>query len=436
MTLQVGGNTVVTSDRIVQLTNGATGSRPGSPVTGQLFYDTTLAKLIVWNGSAWKEAASSGSPPTPALWSWGYNRRGRLGDGTTTYRSSPVSAVGGFTDWTQISAGNAHTAAIRANGQAWCWGYNLSGRLGDDTAISRSSPVSVVGSFTDWTQISAGLSHTAAIRANGQAWCWGNGNNGRLGNSTTTTCSSPVSVVGGFTDWVQISAGGNHTAAIRANGQAWCWGYNGGSLGDNNGSGNRSSPVSVVGGFTDWTQITTGNSHTAAIRANGTAWTWGNGDNGRLGDNTAISRSSPVSVVGGFTDWIQISAGSNHTAAIRANGQAWCWGSNLFGQLGNSTTTTRSSPVSVVGGFTDWTQISAGSAHTAAIRANGTAWTWGYNGQGRLGTNNTTGSSSPVSVVGGYTDWVQISSGSGHTVAIRTQPATQTVRPLNQRNRF
>ena len=292
--------------------------------------------------------------------------------------------VGGFTNWVQISAAVRHTVAVRANGQAWAWGYNFYGQLGDGTTTDRSSPVSVVGGFTDWVQISAGNSHTVAVRANGQAWTWGLNFFGQLGDNTTTDRSSPVSVVGGFTDWVQISAGSFHTTAVRANGQAWGWGYN---------------------------------------------------HYGRLGDGTTTGRSSPVSVVGGFTDWVQISAGHIHTAAVRANGQAWGWGYNAGGQLGDDTTTNRSSPVSVVGGFTDWVQIDAGSGHTAAVRANGQAWCWGMNSSGRLGDGTINDSSSPVSVVGGFTDWVQISA-NYHTVAIRSQPRTQTVRPENLRRGF
>jgi alpha-tubulin suppressor-like RCC1 family protein len=202
-----------------------------------------------------------------------------------------------------------------------------------------------------------------------------------------------------------------------------------GALGDGK-TTTRLSPVSFVGGFTDWIQVSAGNGHMGAIRANGTAWAWGANAGGQLGNNTTASRSSPVSVVGGFTDWVQINGGYRHTAAIRANGVAWAWGYNNVGQLGDNTTTNRSSPVSVVGGFTDWVQIDPGAGrfgtsdganlhHTAALRANGTAWAWGSNSNGQLGVNSTTNRSSPVSVVGGFTDWVQISSGHQHTLAIR-----------------
>ena len=143
-----------------------------------------------------------------------------------------------------------------------------------------------------------------------------------------------------------------------------------GRLGDNFSTANVSSPVSVVGGFTDWCQVAAGYAHTAAARSNGTIWTWGSGANGRLGNNYITNRSSPVSVVGGFTDWCQVSTGGGRTIAIKTTGTIWAWGANSYGALGaNSTSSTStSSPVSVVGGFTDWCQISAGDQHIIAIR--------------------------------------------------------------------
>ena len=348
---------------------------------------------------------------------WGSNYQGRLGDNTVTNRSSPVSVVGGFSDWCEISAGGCHTAAVRTSGSAWSWGANAFGRLGDNTTTSRSSPVSVVGGFSDWCQISVG-DHTAAVRTSGSAWAWGCNGTGQLGDNTITSRSSPVSVVGGFSDWCQVSAAEAHIGAVRTGGSAWAWGFNAtGQLGDNTVT-NRSSPVSVVGGFSDWCQVSAASIHTAAVRTGGSAWAWGSNGQGRLGDNTATNRSSPVSVVGGFSDWCQISAGFSHTAAVRTGGSAWSWGWNNSGQLGDYTTTSRSSPVSVVGGFTNWCQVSAGYAHTAAVRFNSTAWAWGGNTCGRLGDNTTTNRSSPVSIVGGFTTWCQISAGCCHTAAI------------------
>jgi len=381
-----------------------------------------VAQIGCWSGLDNRELRNDFS--FGLVWAWGNNSLGKLGDGTITDRSSPVSVIGGFTDWCQVSAGSFHTVAVRTNGTLWAWGCNGSGRLGDNTVTSRSSPVSVIGGFTDWCQVSAGSQHTAAVRTNGTLWAWGLSFCGRLGDGTTTDRSSPVSVVGGFTDWCQVSTSTNlHSLGVRQNGTAWAWGFNGGGqLGDGT-TTERSSPVSVVGGFTDWCQVSAGSSHSLGVRQNGTAWAWGDNTAGRLGDGTTTSRSSPVSVIGGFTDWCQVSSGSSHSLGVRQNGTAWAWGVNN-GALGDGGVTERSSPVSVVGGFTDWCQVSAVSGHTAAVRQNGTLWAWGSNGSGRLGDGTTTNRISPVSVVGGFTDWCQVSAGGCHTAALRSTDFT------------
>ena len=354
------------------------------------------------------------------MMAWGTNVLGNLGINSSTITSavSPTSIPTNRLDkWDSVSSGACHVLA-RNSGVLWAWGSNGYGRLGDNTSSNKSSPVSVVGGFTDWSTFTAGSSHSTAIRTNGTLWAWGRNNSGQLGDLTITSMSSPVSVVGGFTDWYQVSAGSYTTTALRSNGTVWAWGQNNsGQIGDGTVVA-KSSPVSVVGGFTDWCQVSSSGSHTIALRTNGTAWAWGCNGQGRLGDNTILNKSSPVSVVGGFTDWCQASAGAQHSAAIRTNGTLWVWGYSAQGRLGDNTTVDKSSPVSVVGGFTDWCQVSMNRFSTVALRTNGTAWAWGSNSGGRLGDGTTTSRSSPVSVVGGVSDWVQISSGDV-TVGIR-----------------
>ena len=392
--------------------------------TGRMVFVVAEDVYYFSDGESWTKDLSS--IPITQLYAWGSNSGGRLGDNTTVDKSSPVSVVGGFTDWCQVSSGGSHTAAVRLNGTLWTWGLSdlgdgeWSGVLGNGSISDRSSPVSVVGGFTDWCQVSAGNRHTAAVRTNGTLWTWGRGTDGRLGDFTIVDKCSPVSVVGGFTDWCQVSAGNQHTAAVRQNGTLWTWGDGGnGRLGDCT-AVDKSSPISVIGGFTDWCQVSAGNEHTAAVRANGTIWTWGFGNNGRLGDGTTVTKCSPVSVVGGFTDWCQVSAGG-HTVAVRTNGTLWAWGLNTCGRLGDGTTVQKCSPIQVLGGFTDWCQVSAGGQRTAAVRQNGTLWTWGDGGNGRLGDCTAVDKSSPISVIGGFTDWCQVSAGENHTVGISLQ---------------
>jgi alpha-tubulin suppressor-like RCC1 family protein len=361
-----------------------------------------------------------------SAWSWGYNSVGQLGDNTIVSRSSPVSVVGGYTDWCQVSGGYRHSVAVRTNGTAWAWGDGGAGRLGDNTTVSKSSPVIVIGGFTDWCQVSAGDDLSLGVRQNGTAWGWGCNDVGQLGDGTGTGRSSPVSVVGGFTDWCQIATNTNaalpHSLAVRQNGTAWAWGNNScGKLGDGT-TTVRSSPVSVIGGFTDWRQVSAGMCQSFGLRQNGTLWSWGYGGTGVLGDGSTAAKSSPVSVIGGFTDWCQVSAGCLHAIAVRTNGTAWAWGFNQCGQLGNNNYgfSDNTSPVSVIGGFTNWCQVSGGGKHSLGVRQNGTAWGWGAGSNGQLGTNNATNRSSPVSVVGGFTDWCQVAAGCLHSLAIRS----------------
>jgi alpha-tubulin suppressor-like RCC1 family protein len=385
--------------------------------SGQLWY--VLYDGLYWStGEYWVPIVQTSQS---VAWAWGSNGSGQLGDGTVTGRSSPVSVVGGITDWCQVDIRFSTTVALRKNGTAWAWGNNGGGPLGDNTTTARSSPVSVVGGISDWLQISAGGQHTLARRSNGSAWAWGCNTVGQLGDNTTTSRLSPVSVVGGFSDWCQVSGGNLHSLAIRTSSGAWSWGCNNyGQLGDGTNT-SRSSPVSVVGGFTDWCQVSAGNVVTVAVRTGGSAWAWGTNYCGHLGDNSTTPKSSPVSVVGGFSDWCQVSTALNHSLAVRTNGTIWAWGANGCGRLGDGTTVAKSSPVSVVGGFTNWCQASAGRCHSVAVRNNGTVWSWGVATGGALGDNNSISSSSPVSVVGGISDWVQVSAGLFTTVALRSK---------------
>ena len=404
---------------------------PSAASNEGLLVFVTADERIYWStGTGWYNLIDENKG---IAYAWGNGFRGKLGDNTEVSKTSPVSVVGGFTDWCQVSGGSSHSIGLRSNGTVWAWGCSAYGRLGDNCTVipstsGRSSPVSVVGGFTDWCQVSAGASHNLGVRQNGTAWGWGNACSGRLGNNVngsinlvngTGGFSSPVSVVGGFTDWCQVSAGGSHSLGVRTNGTAWGWGDNAyGRLGDGT-TVDKSSPVSVVGGFTDWCQVSAGFQTSLGVRTNGTAWAWGRGTSGGLGDGTAVTKSSPVSVAGGFTDWCQVSAGLSNGLGVRRNGTIWAWGVGTCGRLGDGTTVSKTSPVLVLGGFTDWCQVSMGDQHSLGVRTNGTAWAWGIAADGVLGAGAVGNASSPVSVVGGFTDWCQVCAGGSHSLALR-----------------
>ena len=355
------------------------------------------------------------------LRAWGQNNYGQLGDNTnTSSRSSPVQTAAGGTNWKQVSGGYYYAAAIKTDGTLWSWGYNAYGQLGNNTDTNnRSSPVQTAAAGTNWKQVSCGQLYTAAIKTDGTLWTWGYNNYGQLGDNTLTSKSSPVQTTAGGTNWKQVSCGGSHTAAIKTNGELWTWGYGAiGALGNNTDTNNRSSPVQTAAAGTNWKQVSCGQLYTAAIKTDGTLWTWGYNNYGQLGDNTLTSKSSPVQTTAGGTNWKQVSCGSNHTAAIKINGTLWTWGYNDYGKLGDNTTTNRSSPVQTTAGGTNWKQVSGGGSHTAAIKTDGTLWTWGNNTFGELGDTTTTDRLYPnnpqlVSGYSGNQDWISVAATSG-----------------------
>jgi alpha-tubulin suppressor-like RCC1 family protein len=344
------------------------------------------------------------------LWAWGSNSSGQLGDNTTDSKSSPVQTVAGGTNWKSISAKNAfHITGIKTDGTLWLWGNNDYGQLGDESINNKSSPVQTVAAGTTWKQVATSNSYTAAIKTDGTLWLWGYNSNGHLGDNTTDSKSSPVQTVAGGTNWKSISLGTDVSAAIKTDGTLWMWGANGyGELGTNDSvTQTISSPVQTVAGGSNWKQVSAGQS-TAAIKTDGTLWTWGLNDNGQLGDNSVVHKSSPVQTVAGGSNWKQVSCGIISIGAIKTDGTLWVWGANSYGGLGDGTNISRSSPVQTVAGGTNWKQVSLSDNVGAAIKTDGTLWTWGLNFAGELGDGTTTVKSSPVQTVAGGTNWKQV----------------------------
>ena len=374
------------------------------------------------------------TPPAPpvapivgTVWGVGSNGNGELGDDTTDNRSSPVQTICGGSNWVEINCGYYNIAGLKDDGTLWTWGKNDQGGLGDNTTVYKSSPVQTIAGGTDWKTMVVGTyyEHCAAIKNDGTLWLWGHNEYGEIGDETTVDKSSPVQTIAGGTDWKQVASGGSHTAAIKNDGTLWMWGYNGGGevdkygqLGDNT-IIDKSSPVQTVCGGTDWKSVSCGAKFTAAIKNNGTLWTWGQNADGQLGDETSNNKSSPVQTIAGGTDWKQISCGDNHMIAIKNNGTCWTWGWNADGQLGDETTGSKSSPVQTVTYGTDWKQVDGGRNHSAAIKNDGTCWVWGDNSSGRLGLDDTDSRSSPVQTIMADTNWLYVSAGYETTFGIR-----------------
>jgi alpha-tubulin suppressor-like RCC1 family protein len=256
----------------------------------------------------------------------------------------------------------------------------------------------------------------------GGLFTWGEGDYGALGDGTITDRSSPSTTAAGGINWKQVAGAFGTYAAVKTDGTLWTWGANPlGGLGNNTVT-NRSSPGTTSGGGTNWKQVSCGYQHTAAIKADGTLWTWGGNTTGELGTGNTTLRSSPGTTAGGGTNWKQVSGGLLCTAAVKTDGTLWTWGRNVNGMLGTGNTTSRSSPGTTAGGGTTWNTVACGGAgnYTTAIKTDGTLWTWGLNDFGQLGDGTVTNRSSPVTTAGGGTNWKQVSAGYYMWAAVKT----------------
>ena len=387
----------------------------------------TKEYLLEVYGEVVESSAETGLTVSPGLWLWGLGNNGQLGNNSSQFTfPTPLTTLAGGTNWMQVSCGYNHTAAIKKDGTLWTWGLGTNGRLGLGNGYARYTPAQV-GSGTDWKQVSCGGEHTAAVKTDGTLWVWGRNNLVQLGIINTTDRFAPVTTFAGGTNWKQVSCGSYHTTAIKTDGTLWVWGYSYyGRLGS--GGNNASTPVTTFLGGTTWKQVDAGSAHTVAIKTDGTLWTWGYNFNGQLGINlsgSGTNRGTPVTTFLGGTNWKRASAGYSGIAAIKTDGTLWTWGLNDQGQLGINNTSNRSTPVTTFLGGTDWKEVSLGKGTAMGLKVDGTLWTWGFNGYGRLGINlNTNGGNrtTPVPVFSGGTSWKSVGdlSTSQHCAAIRS----------------
>ena len=356
-----------------------------------------------------------------SLWVWGGGGSGSLGTNDTTNRSSPVQTVAAGTNWRVlgIAGGGLPSAAIKTDGTLWMWGTNIGGVLGTNDTTARSSPVQTVAGGTNWKQVACGYYHTATIKTDGTLWVWGDNPYGQLATNNTTSRSSPVQTVSAGTNWKSVACGRYHALAIKTDGTLWAWGLNQfGQVGTNDRTA-RSSPIQTVASGTDWKQVSGGISHSAAIKTDGTLWLWGENTYGTLGTNDITHRSSPVQTVSGGTNWKQVSAGSFTTAAIKTDGTLWTWGENSSGSLGIGVSGNRSSPIQTVSGGNNWKSVSVGNnSQVGAIKTDGTLWMWGFGSNGELGNGSTFARFSPVQTLSGGDNWKQVSAIGNQTLAI------------------
>jgi len=331
---------------------------------------------------------------------WGDNRNGQLGDGTKVLRLVPTPVASLGSGVSAIAAGDSHTCALKATGAVMCWGNNSQGRLGDGTTAARLVPTPVARLSSGVSAIAAGDSHTCALKATGAVVCWGNNHYGALGDRTTVDRLAPTPVAGLGSEVSDIAAGGGHTCALKATGAVVCWGNNNkGQLGDGT-TVDRLVPTPVVGLGSGVAAIAAGYQFTCASKSTGAVACWGDNGNGQLGDGTRVGRLVPTPDASLGLGVSAIAAATYHTCVLQSAGGVLCWGDNAVGQLGDGSTDSRVSPTPVAGLGSGVSAIAADAQHTCAMKSTGSVVCWGSNIFGQLGDGTKVNRPVPTPVVG------------------------------------
>jgi large repetitive protein len=348
---------------------------------------------------------------------WGYNNYGQLGNGTTVASSTAVDVSGLTSDVTAISAGNGYSCAMTTGGGVKCWGSNANGQLGDGTSNNSSTPVDVSGLASGVTALSVGTRSACAVTTSGGLTCWGLNTYGQLGNGTTDSSATPVNVTGLASGVGSVAVGAGHACALATTGVK-CWGYNGyGQLG-NTTTIDSLTPVDVTGLASGISNLTAGNNHTCAITTTGGVKCWGYNSYGQLGDGTTASSTTPVGVIGLTSGVTNLTGGANHTCAITGSHDVVCWGNNPYGQLGNGQVSMALSALTPTGLASGITAAAAGYNHTCALTSSGGVECWGENVSGALGNGTTTSTSTAVQVSGLSSGVSEVTTGGGASCAL------------------
>jgi alpha-tubulin suppressor-like RCC1 family protein len=412
----------------------------GSNSSGQLGDGTTTSRSqlasvtmpsgVAFSGMAVSSAHVCATTQTDEVYCWGKNGSGQLGDGSTTLRTIPTAAaLPGGVSITRIAVGASHSCGTTAEGVVYCWGSSGAGQLGNGSsgAITQSAiPLMATGTQAI-TTLAAGpsASHACGLTSTGAAYCWGSNISSQLGDGTTTLRYVPAAVTmpSGVT-FVRISVGNSFSCAISDAGSSYCWGANGsGELG-NSGTATRTTPgISSMPLGVTFTGIAAGNSFACALAVTGEPWCWGSNSSFQLGDGTSTARTTPtlVTMPSGVT-FVSLALGSSFACGLTSAGLADCWGSNSVGQLGDGTMTVRSVPTAVTmpSGVT-FATLTTGGSHTCGATSAGDVYCWGNNGNGQLGDGTTAAHSSPalVTMPIGVT-FTSLTSGTFHSCAMTT----------------
>jgi alpha-tubulin suppressor-like RCC1 family protein len=324
-----------------------------------------------------------------------------------------------------ISAGRSHSLALKPDGTLLSWGSNARGELGNGTAVSQNPTPSAVVGASNIVAIATGHYYSLALKSDGTMLSWGDDQFGELGDGTVGPLNNPTpSAISGLSNIVAIAAGNSHSLALKSDGTMLSWGWNSsGQLGNSTISPNNPTP-SIVIGASNIVAIAAGSYNSLALKSDGTLLSWGANSSGQLGDGTAsgirLNNPTPSAVVGA-SNIVAISAGTFHSLALKSDGTLLSWGDDDYGQLGDGTVgpVYNSTPSAVIGA-NNTVGIVAGSLHSLALKSDGTMLSWGLDDAGQLG-DGTVGPNNPTpSAVSGLSNIVALAAGFNDSLVLKS----------------
>jgi len=288
-----------------------------------------------------------GTATDASIYCWGIFALVDTLNGMTTNGGSPATLqptrLQSNIGWLQVTSGGQHNCGLANDQVAYCWGSDTSGQLGDNNLTRHLVPQPVTGGFK-FSQLAAGTSHECGIitkvsvSLDSTAVCWGLNSTGQLGDGTTTLRKTPTAVSGGL-HWKTLGAGVGWTCGLTADGTPYCWG-----------AGTPSASPAIVGATTQkLSSLSVGAAHACGLDNGGIAYCWGDNSSGQLGDSTTVTRTTPTPVASTFR-FKTITAGNQQTCAVTTDNLLACWGRNTVGEIGLSTPLIQLTPRYVVVG--------------------------------------------------------------------------------------
>jgi uncharacterized repeat protein (TIGR02543 family) len=357
------------------------------------------------------------------VFTWGYNNYGQLGDGTTTTKYTPTEITSQFNFGVgetiiSINLGHYNSSVLTSTGRVFTWGNNGNGQLGDGTTTTKYTPTEITSQFVLGAEetiisMSLGEQHSSALTSTGRIFTWGGNKYGELGDGTSNAWNdqlTPTEITNHFNlgleeTIISINLGHSHSSALTSTGRVFTWGYNNhGQLG-NGTTVDQYTPIDITSQFNlDLGEtiigINVGPFHSLAFTSIGKVFTWGLNDKGQLGDDSTTDKNTPTEITTHFNfgldeTIISINLGYSHSSAVSSIGRVFTWGNNYSGQLGDGTTTDRTTPTEITSRFNldageTIISINVGISHSSALSSTGRVFTWGYNNYGQLGDGTTT----------------------------------------------